>query len=573
MVAIAERLRREHPDTNATVPTALVTFTAGMQDPGAAPFLSLVLAASALLLLIACANIANLLLARGAERAHEFALRLALGSGHGRLVWQSLLEAGLLTFGAIALAIPLAAAGLAAARVSIPPSIVRFVPGWDYLQVSPTLFGVTALAGFFATLLFALIPGLQMVRVGVADTLRQGTRTMTAGRQRHWLRNGLAAAQVAMTVALLFGSGLMLSAVDRAANGPMGFDKGGLLVAGLRLPEVPYADPERRRQFINGVLERMRAIPAVSEVSMVSHLPFGGGNTSRPFWPEGVSLREGDVRQVDFRRVTPTYFETVRIPLLAGRGLDDTDRADTQLVAVVSQSLADRYWPGGHAIGRQFRLAADGSPITVVGIVGDVLQDWFQQRRAPTVYCPLAQDAPFLHSYTVRTIGDPLSVAGDVRRAVRALDADQPIIRLQSMQDLIDDRTAGIRLISRMLVVVALIAFALAVLGLYSLMAFMVSRRTQELGVRLALGATRWQIIGVTTRQGAWVTLVGLAAGAAAAVGLGRVMESILYGIVVLSVGQLVALVGLIAGVAMLASYLPARRTASLDPTTALRAE
>jgi predicted permease len=573
--AIAERQRRENPETNAALPNAVVTFTRGMRDPGSGAFLSVMLVASGLLLLIACANIANLLLARGSERSQEFALRMALGGGRARLLAQLMIEAGLLTALAVVVAVPLAAAGIALSRASIPPAIIRFIPGWDYLALSPTLFLVMTLVGIVATVLFALVPALQTLRAEVAATLRQGGRTVTTARHRQWLRHALAGAQVAITLALLAGALFMLGAADRAINGAMGFDKRGLLVARLALPEAAYGDEERRRQFITGVLERMRSIPAVSQAAMVSNLPYSGNNQSRQLWPEGVT-RESEVRAVDYRRITLNYFETMGIPLLAGRSLTADDREGTQQVAVISRSLADRYWPNADPLGRQFRLSSaqgqpDGEPITVVGVAGDVLHDWFQQRRAPTVYRPLAQDAPYSHAFVIRAVGDPLNVAGDVRRAVRATDPDQPILSLQTMENLIEDRTAGISFIANTITVVASIALVLAITGLYSVMSYLVSRRTQELGVRLALGATRWQVVTLTTRQGVYITLAGLVAGVMAAFALGRLMESALFGIVSMSLVQLLALVIVVATVSLLASYLPARRTARLDPTVALR--
>jgi putative ABC transport system permease protein len=571
--AIAERQRREYPDTNSNLPNAVVTLTEGMQDAGAGPMLTMTLAASVLLLLIACANVANLLLARGSDRSQEFALRLALGGSRLRLASQLLTEAAMLTAAAVLLAMPLAAVGISLARASIPPVLIRFIPGFAHLSLSPSVFAITALFGAVATVLFALAPALQTVRRDVAEALRQGARTVTAPRHRQWLRNSLAAAQVALTLALLFCAGLMIDARTRAVSGVMGFDRSGLLVARVSLPERPYQAPLRRREFINTVLDRMRTIPAVTNAAMVSNLPYAGNNTFRPFWPEGVTLRESDVRNVDFRRVTVDYFETLRIPILSGRALNDADREDTVAVAMVSKALADRYWPNGDALGQRFKLAADGPPITIVGIVGDVLHDWFQQRRPPTVYRPLAQDAPYAHAFVVRTVGDPASLAGDLRRAIAAADPDQPVMSMQSMENLIEERTAGLMSIAGMVTVVATIALVLAVMGLYSLMAYITSRRTQELGVRMALGASGWQIVALVTRHGAHITIVGLAAGAVAAFALGRVMESALFGVVVLSIGQLVALIVVVAAVSLLASYLPARRTAHLDPTIALRVE
>ncbi len=571
--AMAERQRREHPETNARVPNAVVTFTAGMSDPGAAPFMSVMLAASVLLLLIACANIANLLLARGAERGQEFAMRLALGASRARLALQLVIEGALLSSMAIVLAVPLAWLGLGLSRASIPPSVIRFVPGWAYLDISPVVFWSSAAFGLLATLLFALIPAIQTVRADVADTLRPGARTMTAPRQRHWLRNSLAAAQVALTLALLFGSGLILTAANRAVNGAFGFDKRDLLVARLVLPERPYADADRRRQFIEGVLERVRAIPAVTSASMVSNLPYGGSSASREFWIDGVTLQPGEVRRAAYRPATPDYLATMKIPLLSGRGFNDGDRPDTIPVAIISQIVADRYFNDPNPIGRQFRVTRDGPLITVIGVCGDIIHDWFQQRRDPTVYRPLAQDAPYAHAFVLRTIGDPLSVASDLRRAVYAVDSDQPILDLQTMDKRVEDSSAGLTFVANALGVVALIALALAVMGLYSLMAYMVSRRTQELGVRMALGATKWQIIGLASGQGVRITIAGLVLGGLAAIGIGRLLESVLFGVVSTSATQLSLLALLVAGVSLLASYLPARRTAHLDPTLALRAE
>jgi putative ABC transport system permease protein len=573
MAAIAERQRREYPETNANVPNTVVSFTEGMQDPGAGRLLGLMLVASALLLLIACANIANLLLARGSQRSQEFALRVALGGGRARLASQLMVEATILTAIAVALALPLTSLGLAAARASVAPAIIRFIPGWNYLAVSPVVFAVTAVFGIVATIVFAFLPALKTVRSDVAEALRQGARTVIGGRQRHWMRSALAGAQVAITVALLFGSALMLTAADRAVNGVLGFDKDNLLVARIVLPERPYEDAERRRQFIEGVLARLRAVPAVTDAAMVSNLPYAGSNTSRQLWPEGLDLRASEARNVDYRRVTPNYFTTIGIPLLAGRALNSSDRTGGQDVAVVSQSLAERYWPGADPVGRRFRLAEDGPWITVVGVSGDVLHDWFMQRRVPTVYRPVSQDAPFGHAIVVRTVGDPLGLAGEVRRAVANIDADQPILTLATMNGLMKDRTSGINMIAKMLMAISVIAFAMAVMGLYSLMTYIVSQRTQELGVRLALGASRWQILGATLGPGARITLGGLAVGVLAATALGRLMESILFGIVAVQAWQLAALVVVIAGVAALATYLPARRTAGMDPTVALRAE
>jgi putative ABC transport system permease protein len=272
-------------------------------------------------------------------------------------------------------------------------------------------------------------------------------------------------------------------------------------------------------------------------------------------------------------RAWSSFFDAMRIRLLAGRAFNSGDHGDTRAVAVVSQSLVDRYWPGEDPLGRRFRLSADGDWINVVGVVGDVLQDWSQQRRAPTVYRPLAQDAPFTQAFVVRTVADPTGIAGDLRRAVATADPDQPIMDLKRMEDLIVDRSSGIVFLAGMLGVVAAIAFVLAITGVYSLMMFMASRRTQEIGVRMALGASWWHVIRVATAQAVRITVSGVALGGLLAAALGRSMASVLMEGVVSSLWQLGALAGMLTAVALTAAYLPARRAARIDPTLALRAE
>jgi putative ABC transport system permease protein len=571
LTAIGERLRAAYPETNGTREVRVTTFALGMNDPGAGPFIGTWQAAAALLLLIACANIANLLLARGGERAQEFAVRLALGSSRARLFWQTILEGLTLSALAVVSSIPLAWVGLGLSRRSIPESVIRFVPGWQYIQIDVRLLAVTALLGTVAMLLFSIVPALQATRSEVGDQLRQSGRSLTPGRRRNWTRFVLATAQVSLTLAVLFGSGLMLSAADTAANGAVGFDKRSLLVAQVDLPERSHQDAEARRRFITRVLDSMRAIPAVTEAAFTSHIPYGNANTDRQFWPEGEDLRKDEVRRAAYRRNTPEYFAAMRIPLVNGRLFNDGDRADSTPVAMVSSSLAQQQWPGADPIGRRFKTAATGEWITIVGVVGDVVHDWFLRPVDRTVYRPLSQEVPFRAVFTVRTVGDPMALAGDLRRAVAAADPDLPIAQLLSMENLIGNNLAGLSFIAGSLGVVALIAFTLAVMGIYSLVAFLTSQRTQEIGVRMALGASWWQVVRLTTAQALKITVAGIVIGAALSFALGQVMQSVLFGIVSTNLLQLAALVTGLAAAALLAAYLPARRAATLDPTIALR--
>jgi putative ABC transport system permease protein len=454
--------------------------------------------------------------------------------------------------------------------MSIPASVLRFIPGWAFIRVDLGLFAATAVLGTFAMLLFAVIPAVQATRAQVADTLRQSGRSTTPGRQRQWLRSALATTQVALALALLFGSTLALTAADRTVNGVLGFDKRGVLVGTINLPERTYADPEKRRQFVEGVLERMRANPAATDVGVVNNIPSGFNNNGRPFFPEGVDLKEPDARFVNYRIASNGYFSALRIPLLQGRWFTDADRIDTVQVAVVSASLARHYWPDQDPMGKRFRLATDGPWFEVIGVSGDVVHNWFM-RREHTVYRPLSQSPTYGGDFAIRTAGDPNALAPDFRRAVTAMDPDQPIASLRSLELMVEDRAGGFTFIARALGVVALIALVLSLLGIYSLMAFLTGQRTQEIGVRMALGAGRWQVIRAISTRSIGITVVGSVVGGALAFGLGRVMQSIMFGLVTTNVVVLLVLMLMLASAAMVAAYVPARRVARIDPMSALR--
>jgi putative ABC transport system permease protein len=567
---IVDTQRREFPDTNSQRYGRVLSFTAGMSDPGAGAFIGVWQAAAFLLLLIACANIANLLMARGAERSSEYALRLALGASRARIFTQTLLEGLLLALIAIVVSMPLLAIGLGVSRASIPASVRRFVPGWNYIEINLDLFVVTAVLGSVAMIVFSVLPAFQAIRAQVSDTLRQSGRSLTPGRNRQWLRSALATSQVAIALALLFGSAMSMTAADKTINGMLGFNKENVLVAQLNLPERNYSEADTRRRLITEVSDAMRVIPAVSSIGAVNLIPGAFNDNNRRFFPEGIELKEQDARWTRYRTATNDYFAALQIPLLRGRLFEDSDRENAPQVAVVSSALATAYWGDEDPLGKRFKLAVDGPWITVVGVSGNVVHNWFV-RRNEMVYRPISQTAPYSVAFAVRTIGDPTALAGDLRRAVAKADADQPIASLATLDTLIEERAAGFVFIARALGVVGLIALVLSVMGIYSLMAFLTAQRTQEIGVRMALGAGRWQVIRATTRRALVITATGAMVGSALALGVGRLMENLLFGLVNIDLLQLAGLVSGLAAVALIAAYVPARRAAKIDPMTALR--
>lgn len=570
LTAIIDTQRRDHPDTNNKREARVMTFTRGMADPGAGPFIGIWQAAALLLLLIACANIANLLMARGAERTAEYSLRLALGASRARIFAQTLLEGLLLSGMAIVISMPLIAIGLGVSRASIPASVLRFIPGWAFIRIDLELFLVTSLLGTVAMVVFSLLPAVHAMRAQVAETLRQSGRTSTSSRQRQFMRSALAATQVALALALLFASTLALTAADRTVNGMLGFDKNNVLVAQLTLPERSYPNAESRHQFIDRVTSAMRTIPAATIVGTTSIIPAAFNNSSRKLYPEGRNLTEPEARFAEFRRADAEYFAAMKIPLLRGRAFGPSDQADSIPVAVISDAVARAYWKDQDPIGKRFRMAVDGPWFNVIGVSGNVVHNWFV-RQPQQVYIPISQDAPALLSFAVRTVGDPNALAGDLRRAIAAADPDQPIASLASLSHLVEDRAGGFSFIARALGAVGAIALVLSVMGIYSLMAFLTTQRTQEIGVRMALGAGRWQVVRAITRRAVGITIAGAAAGAVLAFVVGRIMESLLFGLTTNSPMQLAAITVILAGAALLAAYLPARRAARIDPMTALR--
>jgi putative ABC transport system permease protein len=568
--SIVDTQRRDHPDTNMKRYARVLSFTQGMADPGAGGFLGVWQAAALLLLLIACANIANLLMARGAERTSEYSIRLALGASRARLFAQTLCEGLILSLSALLLSMPLVAIGLALSRAAIPVSVLRFIPGWAYIRVDLQLFLATAALGTIAMVIFATLPAMQATTAQLSDALRQSGRTLTPGRQRQWLRSMLATIQVALALALVFASSLAIIAADQTVNGALGFDKDNVLVAQLNLPERNYSDADKRRRFISEVIESMRTIPAVTAIGATSISPAAFNNHSRRFFPEGAELKEHEARSAQFRSATREYFAALKARLIRGRLFDDSDRADGPPVAIVSAALASRYWGDADPIGKRFKLAIDGPWITVVGVVGNVVHNWFV-KQMDTVYRPISQSAPYSVAFAVRTVGDPHAVAGDLRRAVATVDADQPIASLATLEQNVEDRAGGFMFIARALGVVGLIALVLSIIGIYSLMAFLTTQRTQEIGVRMALGASRWQVVRATTARALGITVAGTIIGALLGFGAGRIMQSAMDGAVTNNIAQLAVISTVLAVAALLAAYLPARRAAAIELMTALR--
>jgi predicted permease len=564
--------RRDFPETHAKRTVTAFDYVAGSRDPGSGSFIAIWQIAAVVLLVVACANVANLLLARNSEREREFSVRLALGASGARLAWQLLVEGLLLAGTAAAMAVPLAWVALGLTRSTFPPSVIRFVPGFAHLEIEPRTFAATAALAVAAVLLFAVTPALRASRQNVTSGLRIGGRlTDSPGRQRG--RAVLACAQLALTLALLVAAALSLRALYRVTEGPLGFDATNVLVGRVTVSEERYEAPAARRQLAERVLARLDGLPAVSRSAVTDVLPYSGEDYQSRFWREDVPPRESDASRASGRSVTPSFFTALSIPLLSGRLLAENDRADTTPVSVVSRAMAERFWPNESPLGKRFRTAPDGPLIEVVGVVGDVAQHWLVDTIRPSYYRPVAQQPPRSFHFVVRTVTDPAQLSASLRAAVQAEDAELPIVGIRTMEGVIEDQTVGLRFAGRTLGVIAIVSGVLSTVGIYSLMAFLFGRRTREMGVRMALGATRGDVVRLACRQALGLTLGGIGAGLVLAFLVGRGLESALFGVITPSPMLVAGLAALLTATGLLASYLPARRVSRIEPTIALRAE
>ena len=571
MAMIGERLRQRYPEANKDRTVRAVTLSRGMLGEGIGPVLALWQASALFVLLIACANVVSLLVAQGAERQREVAIRVALGASRGRIVRELLLES--VALGALALPGAMLAATTAVSllRAAMPATIIRFLPGWNAMAIDGRSLAATTVLALIAAAVVGLLPALQVARPAVVDALKEGGRSATAGRGRHRLRRGLVIAEIALAAPLLVASAMGAIGAYRFLNGPQGYDPDHVLSFSASLPDAHYADPEARRRFTAKVVERLRALPGIELAAATNVRPSHPANVTRPIDVDGRPPADTSQQTLaDYRAVTTDLFAALRIPLHQGRAFTIADREGSQPVAIVSRSLANRSWPNGDAIGRRLRVA-DGPWLTVVGVCGDVIQDWFLDRNRATVYVPYPQAPTGTLTFMLRTAGDPAAVAAQARLAIRAVDPTQPVFDVMTMREALKERTTGLQFIAAVMAVFGGLALVLAVVGTYSVMAQFVTQRRHEIGIRLALGATPGDVLRQTVRQTGWLTLLGVGAGCLFSILFARLIEAGLAGAST-SDARIVSAVAAILGVAALgAGYIPARRAAAVDPIVALR--
>jgi putative ABC transport system permease protein len=521
-----------------------------------------------LVLLIACANVANLLLTLAAGRRKEIALRLALGAKRSRVMRQLLTESLLLSlvggsFGLL-LAVWLSRAIRVLAAGQIPRAESIEVDSWEL--------AFTRLVSVATGLIFGMAPALQASRTDLNSTLKDGARG-TMGPGGHRLRGALVVSEVALSLLLLAGAGLMIKSFWRLQQVDPGFDPQNLLSVEVTLPATKYPESQQRTAFFQQVLEKVSSLPGVSAAAVINSPPLSGRRNINIFPIEGYPEPKGisDAPLADFRLISPDYFRMMGIPMLQGRSFTEGDAQNTTKVTIVSQAFATNYGASENLLGKRLRIGDDWH--TVVGVVSDIRQSGLDEQAAPHVYVSYRQAGPTRAGLLVRTTTDPLSLVAAVRAQVQAVDRDQPIYNVNTMRAMIAAAVAPRRLNLVLLGSFAALALALAAVGIYGVMANLVTQRTGEIGLRMALGAQRGDVLRLVIGRGLRLTLAGTVIGLGASFALLRFMASLLYGVSANDPFTFAAITVLLLLVALLACYLPARRATKVDPLVALRYE
>ena len=526
-----------------------------------------------LVLLVACANVANMLLARAMKRRKEIAVRIALGARRWRIVRQTLTESILLSLGGGVGGLLMAWWVTRLPFNSIPQSIRGNVIAPD---VSPDLrvFVYTLLLSIFTGIVFGLVPALQTSKPDLIPDLKDEASLLSVGRRRFRFRNLLVVSQIAVSALLLICAGLFIRNLSNVQHAEPGFviDKGLMMTFDLGLANYNQA---RGKAFEEGLLARVRALPQVRSASLAESVPLSGGGSISPLYIEGEPspVQFDEASLLHHNTVTSDYFSTLGIPLISGRDFNNTDTSSSPGVIIVNETLARRIAANGSAIGKRIRMDSKGDYLEVVGVVRDIKYDNLAEKPAFFGYRPLTQSYRSGMTLHVSTSGDPLSLVSQIRAEVKALDADLPLTDIETMQEHMRLPLAPAKLLAAVSSSFGVLALLLAAMGLYGVMAYLVSSRTREMGIRIALGAQTSGVLRLVMGQGLRLAITGIALGVITAVALTRVLESVLYGVAPTDVVTFMGVVLLLIAVALVASYIPARRATKVDPLVALRYE
>src|SRR6266516_1540062 len=573
METIAARLAKEYPKYNTRI-GATVTPLHEEIVGDIKPALLVLLGAVGFVLLIACSNVANLLLARAAVREKEIALRLALGASRTRLMRQFLTESVLLALLGGGFGLLLAFAGTRVLKTFVPATVLQA----QTINIDAKVVVFTALIALVTGIVFGLAPAMHASHSNLNESLKEGGRDSAAGRKGNRLRGLLVIGEVAVSFILLIGAGLLINSFLHLRNLDPGFRTDHLLTMKVDLSELKYPDGERRSLFFEEVLRRIRVLPGVQSAAVAGNLPFTYNGDSATIAVEGIPDPPPDQwPDVIYRAIGPGYFSTMGIPIARDRDFTDQDKGDSKKVVVISEKTAQHYWPGQDPIGKRLKPGATNSDVPwreVIGVVKDVRQNDFIAQPKMQMYFSYRQMKDLAaNALVVRTSVEPMSLTTSVRNAIWAVDKDQPVADIDTMDHVVSEAIARQRFSMLLLGSFAALALVLAAVGIYGVMSYSVAQRTHEIGIRIALGAQRGDVVGMTMKQGLKLVGVGLLIGLASAFVLTRVMASLLFGISPTDPATFASICVVILGVAGLASYIPALRATNVDPIVALQAQ
>ena len=566
---IARRLQQAYPDSNHGWDTLLV----GLQERVVGkvrPMMLTILAAVGFVLLIACVNLANLLLSRSTARRKEIGVRGALGASKARLIRQLLTESLVLAALGTAFGLALAWAGTRL-LTAVPPSIL---PRASEIALDWRALAVTAAIGVLTGILFGLAPALAMARTDLHSSLREGGRGNSMGFRRNIVRSALVTGEVALALVLLSGAGLLMRSFYRLASVDLGFDPHGMLTFRVNLPQTRYKEDAQQVAFFDRALAGVRALPGVTSAGAASLFPLGGSDTIYDFTQVGKPPRPpGQQPSAMFYAATPGYFETLHIPLKAGRYLAAADAANAPRVMVVSESFARKFYPNENPLGQRIRFGDNDPLVEIVGVVGNVRDSQLETFGREAMYEPEAQAVNESLFFAVRTAGDPESLIASVRTVFRGLDSQLPLDAVGTVDSLVDGALSQRRFAMLLMAIFAALALALAMIGIYGVLAYSVSQATQEIGIRVALGAKRGDVLRLVFAYGGGLVAVGVAVGIAASFACGALLASQLFEVKATDPATYGAVAFALALTGFAACLVPALRALRVDPIVALRAE
>ena len=568
MEAISQRLAQQYPESNSSLSVNLVPLRKqvfGRMQPA----ILLLLAGAGFVLLMACANVANLLLAHGVSRKREIAVRLCLGASRVRLVRQFLTESALLALAGGTAGILLA---YSAIRL-LPLTNLRTIPRIEEVKIDEQVLAFTLLLSLLTSIIFGLVPALKSSNISLQQTLKEGSRTSSGGWLARRIQSVLVVTEISLALVVLIGAGLMIKSFFLLLSTDPGFNPNNILIAETNLPFSKYREGSRMATFYQQLLEQVGTLPGVSLAGAISQIPFSGASFTTPFIIEGRTAHEHE-DEVRYRKISSNYFAAMGIPLLQGRFFSEQDVNGSPPVTLINEFAARQHWPNESPIGKHVKVSrsAKASWLTIVGVVGSIRDSGLESEPEPEVYEHYLQNPGFL-TVVIRTPESPAQMASAIRSEVWKLDKDVAVSQLRTMDRQLADSLSARRLNTTFFFVFAVIACVLAYTGIYGVMSFSVTQRTHEIGIRTALGARPRDVLKLVVTQGMRLALLGILIGLAASMALTRVLASLLYGVSVTDPATFLFVALLLCSIALLGSYIPARRATKRDPADALRYE